>query len=354
MLYKRCCLYGLISLFLRSQKVNDYQTLKTKCMKKKLLILSLFVLLLVTKFANAQLINPGFETWTTDMLVPTAMNPNSGNATTGWQDFNYFNSSFAGSSPVSVTRCTDTVHSGSYSARIQTKVYTPTSWNIYKNWGTPFIGHIYSDTLGILFNGNSNEQTGVYSPGIPLTQKITQFKFYYQYKPFGNDTAQCRVSLMKARTLIAGGIFKTSVATGSAGWQQATITFTYVSNLTPDTLWVLYSASSLDKNPKAGSVLWIDDASVTLPTGINQLIAEDNSVKIFPNPSNGIFTIQQTNLINEDQIVEIYNVLGEKTFTFFNNKNSKFDIDISQSPKGIYFVKLYNGEKFQIKKIVIH
>jgi hypothetical protein len=100
--------------------------------------------------------------------------------------------------------------------------------------------------------------------------------------------------------------------------------------------------------------MWIDDVSIVLPTGINELIAEDNSLKIFPNPSNGIFTIQQTNLNNEEQLVEIYNVLGEKTFTFFNTKNSKFDIDISHSPKGIYFVKVYNGDTFQIKKIVIH
>lgn len=322
-------------------------------MKKNLLILSFFIMLMNLQIANAQLINPGFETWTNDILAPTAMNPNSGNATTGWQDYNFLNSSFAGSSPISVTRCSDTVHSGSYSARIQTKVYTPTSWNIYKNWGIPFIGHVYSDTLGILFNGNSDATTVTYAPGIPMTQKITEFKFYYQYNPFGNDTAECRVSLVKNRVMIAGGRFKTNVATGASGWQQATCTFTYISALTPDTLWVLYSASSLDKTPKPGSILWIDDASVTLPTGINETIADDNSFTIFPNPSSGIFSVQQTNPTREEQVLEVYNLLGEKTATFSNHNHSKFDIDVSHLSKGIYFVKLYTGKKVLSQKIMI-
>ena len=106
-------------------------------MKKNLQLFLACLILLVTQTINAQIINPGFETWTNDAIVPTAMNPNSGNNTSGWWDFNYFNSSFLGSSPISVTRCTDTVHSGSYSARVQTRVYTPTSWNYYNTWGIP-------------------------------------------------------------------------------------------------------------------------------------------------------------------------------------------------------------------------
>ena len=224
-------------------------------MKKILLVFSALTLVFEGNLAHAQLVNPGFETWTNDYSVPSAMNPNSGNGTTGWCDYNFFNYSYVGSSPISVTRCTDTIHTGSYSARIQTKVYTPTSWGIYKNWGIPFVGHVYSDTLGILFTGNLNETSVTYKPGIPCTQKITQFSFYYQYKPNGVDTAECRIELVKSGVLVAGGIFKTSVATGLSGWQQANVSMTYVSSVTPDTMWILFSASSLDKNPKPGSVL---------------------------------------------------------------------------------------------------
>lgn len=321
-------------------------------MKKILHVLSALAFVFAGNNSNAQIINPGFETWTTDLSAPAAMNPNSGNGTTGWCDYNFLNSPYVGSSPISVTRCSDTVHSGSYSARIQTKVNTQTSWNFYKNMGTPFIGHIYSDTLGILFNGNQDVTTVTYEPGIPFTQKITQFKFYYQYKPQGNDTAECRILLVNARNPVAGGWFKTSVPTGVSGWQQATINLTYVNNLTPDTLWILFSASSLDHNPKPGSVLWIDDASVTLPTGIDQIFGTENNIKIFPNPSNGIFSINQYST-NNNRTIEIFNVLGEKIYSIMDNNQTKRDIDLSQSPKGIYFVKLYDGDKISTEKIVI-
>lgn len=321
-------------------------------MKKTLLLLSAFVFGYVANTAHAQLINPGFETWTPDLAVPSAMNPNSGNGTTGWCDYNFFNSVYVGSSPISVTRCTDTVRSGNYSARIQTQIYTPTSWNYYKNWGIPFIGHVYSDTLGILFNGNENETAVTYLPGIPCNQKITQFSFYYQYKPVGNDTAECRVELVNARTPVAGGWFKTNVATGSSGWQHAVINLTYVSSVTPDTLWILFSASSLDKDPKPGSVLWLDDASITLPLGVEQVVGAEKDVEIYPNPSNGIFSIHQQSNINDEQHVEIYNLLGEMIHSD-NSKQSSYTIDISQSPKGIYFIKFYKGEKIYTKKITI-
>jgi hypothetical protein len=322
-------------------------------MKKLLHFFSVGLMLMFTHSLKAQLINPGFETWTNDMIAPTAMNPNSGNATTGWWDYNYFNSSFLGSSPISVTRCTDTVHSGTYSVRLQTKVYTPTSWNYYNTWGIPFIGHPYNDTLGILFNGHVNVSNQSYAPGIPFTQKITQFKIFYQYKPNGNDTAVFRVSLVNQRNLIAGGIFKTNVATGNSGWQQATINMTYINALTPDTMWVLISSSSLDKNPKAGSILWLDDASVSLPTGVNEFVSAGHDINIFPNPSNGIFTIRSQISNNEEQYIEVYNMLGAKIHTSDKSKLSAYSIDLSRQPKGVYFVKVYIGEKCVTKKITI-
>lgn len=322
-------------------------------MKKLLLLFSFIAILGAFQNANAQLINPGFETWTNDFIAPTAMNPNAGNATTGWWDYNYFNSSFLGSSPISVTRCSDTVHSGSYSVRLQTKVYTPTSWNYYNAWGIPFIGHAYDDTLGILFNGHVNVSSQTYAPGFPFTQKITQFKIFYQYKPNGNDTAVFRVSLVNQRNLIAGGFFKTNVATGNSGWQQATINMTYISALTPDTMWVLISSSSLDKNPKAGSILWLDDASVTLPTGVSELESTENTIEIFPNPSNGIFTIRSQTASNEEQYVEVYNTLGAKIHASEKSKLSAYTVDLSDQSRGVYFVKVYRGEKCITRKIIV-
>lgn len=315
---------------------------------KKLLLFSISFFALTA--VKAQIINPGFETWTTNLAAAPAMSPNAGNGSTGWWDFNSFNSPFAGSSPISVTRCSDTVHSGTYSARIQTQIYTTTSWNIYKSWGIPFIGHNYSDTLGILYNGTVNMTAPSYMPGIPFTSRITEFKFWYQFRPNGSDTAECRVSLWNSSNPIGGGYFKTGVATGASGWTQATVNIAYFSGLTPDSIYVLMSASSLDHTPKPGSVLWVDDVTVTLPVGINDLEASNDFV-VFPNPSKGVFTIQQ-NVFTKTTTVEVLNLLGERVYSSSANKQSQ-RIDLSNAPKGVYFVKLTDGTKSKVKKVVV-
>ncbi|MBI4929771.1 MAG: T9SS type A sorting domain-containing protein [Bacteroidetes bacterium] len=319
-------------------------------MKKTITLLAVFALAIAV---HAQLINPGFETWTNDLAVPTAMNPNSGNGTTGWWDYNFFNSPLVGSSPVSVFRC-DTAHSGNFSARIKTTIYTPTSWNIYKAWGIPFIGHNYSDTLGIVFDGNLNETNQVFQPGIPCTQKLTSFSFYYQYFPQAGDTAECRVLLVKQRNAVAGGWFKTNVATGLT-WQQATITFAYVDTVTPDTLYTLFSSSSLDRLPKPGSIFLIDDASVTGASGVNQILADESRVDVFPNPASNEINFHVAG-VNNAATISIVDITGKEISSVAIHSNLT-TVNTHAYSDGLYFYQLYNkagnlikSDKFSVVK----
>src|SRR5450631_3302838 len=112
-------------------------------MRTRILVLFSMALTFVSHKANAQLINTGFETWSNDAVG--ILDPNSGNATTGWWDYNVFNNSFVGGSPISVLR-SDTAHSGNYSARIETVAFTPASYSIIKPWGNKYFGHS-SDTM---------------------------------------------------------------------------------------------------------------------------------------------------------------------------------------------------------------
>lgn len=244
-----------------------------------------------------------------------------------------FHNASIGASPISVFRC-DTFHGGSFSARIESVIYTPTSYSLCAPWGIPFIGHNYLDTLGILFNGNTSEFTATYKPGIPFTQKINQFSFWYQYKPNGIDTAECRVMLVNNRNPVAGGLVKLTNVTGST-WQQATITMTYVSGLTPDTLYVLFSSSSLDKNPKPGSIFWVDDVSVTILSGIEQSAINVNQVIAYPNPVSNLLMIRSATVLGA---ITIYNSLGEIVLQT-KSRNSQEQIDVSKLVAGIYIVQ---------------
>jgi len=102
----------------------------------------------------------------------------------------------------------------------------------------------------------------------------------------------------------------------------------------------------------------VADTVITLKTidcfasSVNEIISTDD-INIFPNPSNGQFTINEKGQRTMDKL-EIYNLLGEKIYTATNNKQQKtYDIDISNSPKGFYFVKIFVKDKIYTEKIVI-
>ncbi|HTB06171.1 MAG TPA: T9SS type A sorting domain-containing protein [Bacteroidia bacterium] len=78
-------------------------------------------------------------------------------------------------------------------------------------------------------------------------------------------------------------------------------------------------------------------------TGINT-ITVSNAVNLYPNPSNGVFTIESS-VVSRQSIVEIYNVLGEKVFSQYSIPNTQYSIDLSGQPSGIYFYQIISGGK---------
>ncbi len=78
----------------------------------------------------------------------------------------------------------------------------------------------------------------------------------------------------------------------------------------------------------------------------------DNSpspaITIYPNPGNGQITVTGKSITS----IEIYNVIGEKIFqSSINNQQS--EIDLSNQPYGVYFMKIYERQAFYTKKVVI-
>jgi hypothetical protein len=77
---------------------------------------------------------------------------------------------------------------------------------------------------------------------------------------------------------------------------------------------------------------------------------------IFPNPTNGIFRVEfsDAQLVNTEVKFEIYNVVGGKIDSFSRLVSQPFvDVDLTNQPKGVYFLKIENGSKDTIKKIVV-
>ena len=125
---------------------------------------------------------------------------------------------------------------------------------------------------------------------------------------------------------------------------------------TPGVDWYNCSAAHsqpLNANLKAYAAwwLWVSLAGWSPTTEITNEKQDSQVISVFPNPSNGKFTITtNSSSING---IEIFNILGEKVYTIKDSKHETPNlIDISNFQKGIYFIKIYAGGVKYTEKIV--
>ena len=85
-------------------------------------------------------------------------------------------------------------------------------------------------------------------------------------------------------------------------------------------------------------------------TGLDENIA--NSFKIFPNPSNGTFTIDLNNYNGQTE-VWIMNMLNEIVYKGESEGNKSLSVDLRGAGSGVYFVKINNSESEVISKIIV-
>jgi hypothetical protein len=74
--------------------------------------------------------------------------------------------------------------------------------------------------------------------------------------------------------------------------------------------------------------------------------------KIYPNPSNGIFQLVGTDMADNENVVEIYNIIGEKIMGSII-KNDWLTINLSDQAPGIYFLNIKTESEVFTQKIII-
>lgn len=100
---------------------------------------------------------------------------------------------------------------------------------------------------------------------------------------------------------------------------------------------------------------WVTGAQL-IALGCNGSVGmnENTAINLFtvsPNPTSGKFNLTM-NQFNNESIVTVFNVLGEKVFSS-SITNTTINIDLATQPKGIYFVQIKCGELISTQKIVI-
>lgn len=276
-------------------------------MKKIYLTLSL---LLTVIFSFAQSIpNNDLETWVSegDYEIPE-----------GWETSNEASASVT----LTVEKTTD-AHSGSYAARLESASIVG------------FVSPAFITTARFEFDmwTQSAELFG----GLHFPYRPEKISAYYKYTPAtADDHAVVGVFLLKYN----GGEIPDTVGYAEFYGEDTINEYTYFetdfvynNEMTPDSMQLTVLSTDFN-DPVAGSVMFIDDLAIEMPTG-EKVSFLTNEFKMYPNPTKGLVTIKA----RAGSMLQLYDMTGkllrQKTMT-----GRQIQLDVSDLPQSAYIIRI--------------
>lgn len=294
-------------------------------MKKTVLLAG--ALLALTFCVNGQVLNGGFEDWTTtgNYMEPNGyLTPNPMTAATSY--------------PVQRSSDHFPTNVGSYSLRLEND-----------------ISLLPTDGFGIALQNSSGSMNNGPGPGFPITGHPNSLTGYYKFEPQNGDTLMILIILYSNGFPVTANQFSSTVA--QANWTSFSIDIpTYTSADSASILMAAYNAAGPPDQywPHGNSVLYVDNLNFdALINGTNEIEAQ-SPIEVFPNPSaqNIVLNYTENNgvLLGASLYDDNGKMVVEKTF-------SKTTIlDVSNLSHGNYLLKVTSGNTLisEQKVVVIH
>ena len=212
--------------------------------------------------------------------------------------------------------------------------------------------------IGFLAYGNTNNPQLLH--GIPYNQRPEQLNFYYKFNRVEVDTGFAKIVLRLLDSAgYAGQIIgegKVSIINNTNIYTQITVPINYFLPDTPEIIQIVFSTSKtltdlgyLNTIPgngaNIGTILWIDDVTVS---GGNMDVIENQEIsccKIYPNPFHDYSTITFENSKKENCALTLYNSVGQLVRSFNDIKADKIRIERQNLKSGLYYFRLCTGKQ---------
>jgi len=127
------------------------------------------------------------------------------------------------------------------------------------------------------------------------------------------------------------------------GISYGDITYQFFMDGTAETV----DRSATIHNDATITVWWNDDKLTDVKSKASA------SISVYPNPANGMFTVDFGTLNTEKTTVEFVNVDGKVVNTIDMNSRSSVTLDSKTYAKGVYYLRINDGENVNIQKVVI-
>jgi PKD repeat protein len=149
---------------------------------------------------------------------------------------------------------------------------------------------------------------------------------------------------------LCSGQSATLTATGGTAFTWAPVTSTVASVVISPTVTSNYTVTSTGTTCPSWTWTAVFTQSVqTCGTGVVKNAASGISFNLYPNPTNGDFTIELNN--GTTKTIEILDMTGRMVYTS-TTSSDKVNCNLSALAKGIYYVRVQSNNSIEVAKIV--
>jgi hypothetical protein len=116
-------------------------------------------------------------------------------------------------------------------------------------------------------------------------------------------------------------------------------------------IYNLSAVATDNKNAKGNSQ--VVQITVSVLTADSAAVMEQQEAILYPNPNDGHFSIKFPDQIQEEKVIEVFNVSGQKVFsTSCFRDETEIQFDLSSVSRGLYILRITDSKSTRFKKFI--